>query len=1258
VYCVIETKDGFFAEVLRLPEAGRMGRVAVPETRMSSNGVAEPGSHRLNSPEIDSGLTLLRASRLEALLGPLETLLAQTRPEHPLAPQTVIAAHPGMKQWLAGALARQVGAGRIVGNLDVQLPSAWLDGLSAAMLGERAVALPKYRRGHLRWTLHAMLGEPARHGIRDSRVLAYLESSTGGDERALRRFQLADRLARVFSQYLVYRGDWLAAWEAGTCVYATSGRSDPALQALESECLAPLWQSAAAALGDHRGRLVKALIAALETDAGRLPPLHVVGVSHLPPAELSVLKAYAHRAPVFLYVPDPCREYWGGLHRANGGSPDVAGWQGFREVEKKRLEDPQALDWREQGHPLLARWGRMGQHFFATLVDGELREDIRHWQDEAPSAPIDRLGRLQESIRQLDPALLREDVAAPDATADASLRIHACHTRQRELEVLRDALLDAIESEAVRAGDIVVMAPDIQAYVPLIPAVFGEPGSACERLLPYHLADVLVGRSHPLFTVFETLLGLGASRITAPEVVDLLGVAEVRAALGLDAGDADTLLEWLRNSRVAWALDGAHKQALSLPPRAEHSFAWAMDRLLAGYLMADVPGEADPQAVTLPDGTGLLPLAGIEGPAAAALGSLDRLLCELQAWRDLAQVEQPASQWATVLRERVDALLRIDRTDADAGAALSVVHRAIAQLAAEPARNGEDPALRLPVVRELLQEALAAAPERQRFLMGGITFCGMVPHRAIPFAMVCVLGLGEGAFPRRPSDGGIDLMARIRRLGDRDVTGDDRYLFLETVMSARKRLHLSYIGQGVRDGKHRNPAAPLAELMAELETQCGIAPDDDKALRPWRVWHPLQPFDGRYFDGKHPALFSYSRAFAGMRGEGRARMRSLRDGELPAPEPLPDPLPLATLEGFFRDPAKALLKEHLQLSLDALDDDVRLPEDEPMDGISRLHAVARKVFLQHVLPQKCRDPEWVWDRQPPDWARHGGLLPLGDAGGEAWAKEADAVEALCSQADASGRFDMRGQQGGLALRVDVPLVQPGDAGVEAGVPQRMTGLLRNVFPLHGAEDGVQVVFAFPNPADEKKHLKEPEGLDFKDRVPAFVHWALLRLQRADAYPSAPVRLTMLADGEPDIAAQANVWDAAFCAADAAIRAAMAADLRRRLRGLVALARMGRDGASWFHPKSAWAALQKEQQADIAKAVRGTWVKAHGEGVGERDYAPGYTRLLEGELVFGEPDTDPGDHALHALLQDARQISALIQLGGVDVPDTDASKEAA
>lgn len=1210
-----------------------------------------------------SSLTILRASRLEALVAPLEALLAEFRPEELLEPQTVMAAHPGMKQWLGGALARQAGPGRIVANLDIRLPSDWLDGLAQQLLGKRAVALPHYRRGALRWTLYGLLLEPEGHGISDRRVLDYLRN--GAAEPDVLRFQLADRLARVYSQYLIYRGDWLQAWQAGKWTFATRNTpGDASLQSLEAECLGPLWQATAGRLGKHRAELMALLQSALATTDEPLPPLHAFGLSHLAPVELDVLQAYAQRAPVFLYVPDPCREYWGGLHRASGDgafrNADTSKWDDYRQSVDARLADPDAIDWHDQDHPLLARWGRMGQHFFAKLADVGAREDTRHWQDEQDTPARNRLERLQESIRQLEPALMD---ASPEGgrSTDPSLRIHACHTRLRELEVLRDALLDAFDHDGILPGQMVVMAPDIRAYLPLIPAVFGEAGSAKERLLPYHLADVPVASSHPLLPAFDSLLGIATSRITAPEVVDLLRVAEVRRALGLADADADTLTDWLQRSHVAWALDGGHKQALSLPDRADYSFAWAVDRMLAGYVMGDAGADDNDAAITLPDATTLLPQTGIAGPSAAALGSLDRLLRELQAWRDLAGDPRPAGAWAELLRQRVETLLRVDPADTAAVAARTQLERALAALAEEPAHNDENPILPLAVARELLRDALAEPSRRQRFLMGGITFCGMVPQRAIPFPLVAVLGLDDGAFPRRPADGGVDLMTRLRRLGDRDVPGDDRYLFLETVMSARKRLHLSYVGQSARDGKSRNPAAPLAELQAELMSHEGIAAD---APCPWLVQHPLQPFNSRYFDASDPALFTYSHAFAAMTGDGSGPLPGLRsaaptttDAVDPHAAATPDLLPLRTLEGWFKDPAKALLNNRLHLTLDALDDDARLPEDEPLDGIARLHAVARRVFLHTLLPQYGADPDGQWDGAKPAWLALGGLLPPGEAGETAWQAEAAAAQALLDAAAASGRFDARCKDG--AMRQDIDLLLP-----ECNA--RITGTLHDVYPLCGSENGLQLVVPCPHAGDPRKadHLKAANDLDFKRRVPAFLRWALLRLRDADG--RTPVRLTLLAQDTSRFAEAIDAWDRRYCAeqTDAATRNDMQIDLRRRIVGLVQRWRAGSSGHGFYYPSTGWAVLKAWQKAQpeptapdridalsisdprllqCASKARGAWVADYGNGTGERDYAPGYARLLEGALRFGDIESDPEFVALKALLKEALALEALIQL---------------
>ena len=69
------------------------------------------------------GLRVYRASRLEALVAPLESLLDAWLPEDLLAPQTVLAAHPGIQRWLTRELARRRGAADVVANLDVILPA-------------------------------------------------------------------------------------------------------------------------------------------------------------------------------------------------------------------------------------------------------------------------------------------------------------------------------------------------------------------------------------------------------------------------------------------------------------------------------------------------------------------------------------------------------------------------------------------------------------------------------------------------------------------------------------------------------------------------------------------------------------------------------------------------------------------------------------------------------------------------------------------------------------------------------------------------------------------------------------------------------------------------------------------------------------------------------------------------------------------------------------------------------------------------------
>ncbi len=1145
-----------------------------------------------DTPTPLGGITIFRASRLEALLEPLLELMKSNPPADVLAPYTVIAAHPGIQQWLVRELARRAGAGSIVANVDVLLPSAWLDELAVRVLGESAVALQPYRREALRWRIHECLDD-----IDDAQIQAYLR----GADVARRRFQLADRIARIYTRYLVYRPDWLKAWAAGRDAVP------------EQTFLAPLWRTLREQIGTpHRGELLGNLVRALQcgaSDGMADEPLHVFGISHLAPSEWAMLQAVARHRLVALYLPDPCIEYWAGLQS------DLARLKAL--VAQDALPPEADELFLEQSHPLLASWGRIGQHLMLALSQSDhVRLEVRHWKDEEkPLGTLNRLQGLQESLRRLDPRLIEPgQPGAKYALEDRSLRVHVCHTRLRELEVLRDALLrERLENPALKPSDIVVMAPDIQAYVPLLGAVFGAAGHH-EGALPYHLADVSVSRSHRLFTAFETLLALPQSRLTAPEVMDLLEVPEIARALGLDQAGIDVLQGWLERSRVAWALDSAFRESFGVPGIDEHTFAWGIDRLLGGYVFGE-SGDGVRVAYTFEDGSSLLPIEGVNGPQAEVIGALDRLLQQLAALRrDMSQARH-ASQWGARLTKLVDTLFRVDFGDAAARDAVAQLYRFVRIIESETDADALDPLLEFSVVREVLLERLAAAPERQRFLMGGITFCGMVPQRAIPFRVIAVLGLNDGDFPRAPSDGGLDLMARRPRIGDRDVRNDDRYLFLETVMSARDVLHLSYVGEGVRDAKPRNPSTPLAELLNLFDERAGLrGVEREAADRPWQVWHPLQPFDRRYFDASDPRLYSFRTDMAQLASDAPRAMQPFFADTSPAPASTSDGpalVPLSQVLAYYKDPGRQVLRDRLNLRLDALADE-RLRSSESLDAaFESIERVARRLFLE-----LAGDPEGRMRAPdaPPHWLRWDGLWPPGHVGDQAWAVEAEKVQKVLDIARHHELF-ARGLPDATPLPVD-----------------RRIGNFRVIGELARVHQTAEARWLFDVFPDKKNE----DALTFKERIGLFVEWALLRLD--DGEGTQPARVMILIPGDEHPWQDAlNRWDEAFVHAcrngDLLTTDAMRADLGRRVEALFAFWADAETKPRWYFPKTSWEVSGTKENPRPEQ----TWAGG-GFVVGERDYAPGYAGVLARDARF-----EPGYADYDRLTRNARLLFALINL---------------
>ena len=215
--------------------------------------------------------------------------------------------------------------------------------------------------------------------------------------------------------------------------------------------------------------------------------------------------------------------------------------------------------------------------------------------------------------------------------------------------------------------------------------------------------------------------------------------------------------------------------------------------------------------------------------------------------------EQPLAQWSAALEERARPAHRHVRhrrwQAGQARAELAEAAHIAGPHAASVPRDLAD-------VRSLLADRLRGRPTRAGFRTGTLTVATLVPMRSVPHRVVCLLGLDDGAFPRKTARDGDNILLHEPLVGDRDPRSEDRQLLLDALLAARDALIITYSGSDVRTNQPLTPAVPIGELFDAISATARCQDGEDAAKRVL-IQHPLQPFDALNFtsgklDGNGP----------------------------------------------------------------------------------------------------------------------------------------------------------------------------------------------------------------------------------------------------------------------------------------------------------------------------------------------------------------------------------------------------------------------
>ena len=896
-------------------------------------------------------MRIYRSNRVESLV-PALARIVHSPVSDPFAPEWIVVQGPGMEKWLSMALSRENG---VFANPRFPFPRTFLSEMIDAVLGPEEDDTLRYEPERLAWTVAAALPEHL-----DKPAFAPLAQYLVGDENGEKGLQLARRIAETFDHYVMHRPEMILGWEAG------SGQSRSGQLDAELDWQRQLWRSLVKRCGPgHLASRILGLIQTLDASEAtgfELPErISIFGVSTLPPLFVEGLTALSKRVPVHLFVLSPSQQYWGHIRSE-------------REQIRQRGSSLDEADLHfEQGHPLLASLGRVGREFQEILESRteylEADEDL--YQDPGESSMLCAIQSdilmLRDPNEDTDPGAGLREVDA----ADDSISVHACHGPMREAEVLRDRLIELFERDSsLQARDVVIMTPNVDRYAPFVEAAFSAAGSGS---LPIQVADASARSSSELFDAFSRVLDVLHGRMRASEVVDLLSTACIREKFGLLEDDESRIRAWVRSSGIRWGVDPAHREAEGQPAVGQNTWRFGFDRLLLGYAMED-----DGRRVF----GSVRPKQAVSGMESESLGRVIELVDTLGELHHQARGIREVAEWAVFMTQVLDATIESDSETLHQ-------HRQIREAIESWAESAQEADYPEPLSFQAVLESFSSRMEDRRagggFLSGAITLCELVPMRTIPFRVVCLMGMDDGAFPRTGRRVSFDLLGRERKLGDRSRRDDDRYLFLEALLSARDHLLVTYTGSNWRDNQDLPPSVVIDELLEHLGSAF-IFPGAEEggasraAHDHLRFRHPLQSFSPRYFTDEDPRFFSYSDS------DCRAARALLSPRLKPSPfasEALPSlssesvEYTVDDLVDFFRNPARHFSRNRLGLWLPNDEDEMSV-DREPMDVAGLDEWKVGSAVLEGLL-------SGTPDEVVAEAVRGQGDLPLGQAGDSAYA---------------------------------------------------------------------------------------------------------------------------------------------------------------------------------------------------------------------------------------------------------------------------------
>ena len=811
-------------------------------------------------------------------------------------PQYLIVPTAGVKAWLAPQIASRLGATEGVNDgvlMNVRIGYAGM--LNSILRGG-------INDEHDPWSIESMTMALLHILTNDSSNFSNHVAKHGGKLRAARA--LADR----FDRYAARRPSLIRNWERAHSANELLGADNSQVEwqyslwrQLRSQIGVPSWPARTEQLCQE--------LASGEKPSHLPKKLMVAGMGTLSVSAIEIISALSKVIEVNVLCVNPSpflSNEWANQHSESQVSLGNA---------PARNDDLHVLP---DSDVLVTTWLRESYELQMLLASQGVKYE-RSEVSKSTSHSTKLLHRMHAAVETPNNVQ-----SQPLDAGDMSVQIHRAHTLGRQAEILRDALLHSFSTvDNLQPHEVIVLCADIEAAAPLLRATFEEPltlGNGERVKIPFVVADRTLRETSTGAQLAADILSLIGSRFDVDSVVNIATHELVLKNAYLGSGDVDAWLRHIHNTRVRWGLDVQHRKlnGLDAPDITAHTWKQLVDRTLLGALLPDA-------VETMFEMGDIVPVPRIDTTEIEALTGFAEVLSVLASLEHDAQSDNSIDFWCDRIEQTLVSLCGLSCTELDDVLAVINKFRDASLLASAGSQS-----VAFSEFAFLVASEIAAQSGRQSLVTGAVTATSFIPLRAVPFRVVCVVGLDDGTMSIGDSEGD-DLIAMDPLMGDTDMRTANRRVLLDAVLAASEQLIITCNGSSVKN----NTRVPFITPLAELVDFCGrlgvkVPNESEKQCE-------IEYLHSRHSSGT-ANFVTTNGPISGQiwSHDASALNAALSRSQVVAPQvktyvpsPKPAEIEIGILEQLVIDPLKYYLRESLQIFTEYEEEDAKavLPLD-------------------------------------------------------------------------------------------------------------------------------------------------------------------------------------------------------------------------------------------------------------------------------------------------------------------------------------------